>query len=359
MTTHAPDQVSLSQPVPPTRGRGVRPAARSRRALAAALVLGLALLAGPISAPSAVRALGPLPECRLADIMTVPRGYDDWSVTLVDWLLRVEEDYVPPDLVHVSEAGIAGGGFIRAVAMDDLRAMAEAAAANGTPIGVWSPYRSYEEQVEIFNGYANGYGFDNAITYSHRPGHSEHQLGLGVDFMSAGGSNPLIGDWATTPAGAWMAENAWRFGWVMSYPIEPAQVGTDNLWSDRICFTYEPWHYRYLGREIAAAIHESGLTIREYLWANYTMVDPVTGSPLPTPTPTPEPTPEPTPTPTASPTPEPTATPTAVPTPEPTPSPDTRLLGLDPPVAAVLLGGLLLAVLAAVALSVRRGTSRR
>ncbi len=60
--------------------------------------------------------------------MTVPRDYDSWSTTLVDWLLRVPRRYEPPDLVPVGEAGIAGPGRIRAVAIDDLRAMARAAA---------------------------------------------------------------------------------------------------------------------------------------------------------------------------------------------------------------------------------------
>lgn len=334
---------------------------RSPRALVAALVLGAAFLAGAVAAPSRIAAIGPLPPCELRDILTVPRDYDSWSVALVDWLLRVEEDYVPPDLVHVSEAGIAGGGFVRQVAIDDLRAMAEAAAANGTPIGVWSAYRSYEEQTQIFNGYANQFGFEDAIQYSHRPGHSEHQLGLGIDFMTAGGDSPLPGNWALTPAGAWMAENAWKFGWVMSYPL--LTDGT-TLWSDAICFTYEPWHYRYLGREIAAQVHESGLTIREYLWENFTMVDPLTGEPLPTATPIPSPTPSPSPTVT------PTATPSATLSPTPTsasasaspaagPSTAGGWFGLDPAVVAgAVVVGLVL-MLAPMALVARRGFVRR
>ena len=300
-----------------------------------------------------VEAVGPLPKCRLADIMTVPRDYDSWSVTLVDWLLRVEKTYEPPDLVHVSEAGIAGGGYVREVAIDDLRAMAQAAADNGTPIGIWSPYRSYKEQVEIFNGYADAYGFENAITYSHRPGHSEHQLGLGVDFMSAGGGNPLIGDWATTPAGGWMRDNSWRYGWVNSYPM----LGEGgSLWSDRLCFTYEPWHYRYLGREIARKVHRSGLTIREYLWKHYTMVDPKTGEPLATATPTPS----------ATPSPSPEVTPAAIPSETPMDSPQPTAaaqptaglwFGVDPPVvAAVGLG--FLGLLASIAFAARRGVRR-
>lgn len=333
-----------------------RPERRAGRALAP-LVRGLAaaVLLMVAAVPARMAAIGPLPECRVADIMTVPRGYDDWSVTLVDWLLRVEEDYVPPDLVPVSEAGIAGPGLIRAVAIGDLRALAEAAAANGTPIAVNSPYRSYQDQVASFNGWVAVDGYDDAITYSHRPGHSGHQLGLVIDFQALGGPSALIGDWATTPTGAWMAEHAWEFGWVMSYPLDPDwQVG-DDLWSDRVCFTYEPWHYRYLGREVAAAVHESGLTIREYLWQHHTMVDPETGQPIATATPTPSPTPTPTATP--SPTPRPTpASPTADPSP-PALAPD-EWLGLDMPIAAaVVLGGL--ALLAAVATAVIRGRPRR
>ena len=325
------------------------------RALLAALVLTSPLFAWAAAAPPPVEALGRLPKCRLADILTIPRDYDSWSTTLVDWLLRVPKSYEPPDLVPVTDAGIAGGGLIRRVAIRDLRAMASAAAEDGTPIGVWSPYRSYQEQVEIFTGYAKAYGFENAITYSHRPGHSEHQLGLGVDFMSAGGGNPLIGDWATTPAGAWMRDNAWKYGWVNSYPM----LGENgSLWSDRICFTYEPWHYRYLGRKVARAVHESGLTIREYLWKHYTMVDPTTGEALSSPTSTPSPTPSPSPEVTASPLPSSSAsgseaatTPSAVPGAS---SQDGGLLG-QPAVVA----GVLLLVVASLALAVWRGVLRR
>jgi D-alanyl-D-alanine carboxypeptidase len=331
---------------------------RTRPATLALAVAGL-VLAPLVAAPIRVQALGPLPECRLADIMTVPRGYDDWSHTLVDWMLRVEADYVPPDLVHVSEAGVPGGGYIRAVAIDDLRAMGEAARAAGAGIGIWSPYRAYDEQVEIYNNYVAIDG-EEANTYSMPPGHSEHQLGLGVDFTSEDLHNPLVGDWAyETVAGAWMQQHAWEYGWVMSYPIPPDQVGTTNLWSDAVCFSYEPWHYRYLGRDVAKAVHDSGLTIREYLWANYTQLD-TNLQPIATPTPTPSPTP------TASPTPDETPTPTATPTATPLPTPNAEgsaplgsVMGVDTRVLLGVGAVLLLLALAAVALSARRGADPR
>ncbi|HEY7525813.1 MAG TPA: M15 family metallopeptidase [Candidatus Limnocylindria bacterium] len=270
-------------------------ASRLLRAPLGALVVAVGLLGGSWMTPNAATALGPVPACRLANFLTVPRDYDHWSTTLVDWLLRVPRNYRPPDLVPVSEAGIAGPGVIRAVAIDDLRALAEAAAANGTPISVNSPYRSYADQVASFNGWVGVDGYDDAITYSQRPGHSEHQLGLTIDFQTLNGGSALQGDWATTPTGAWMEANAWKYGWVMSYPKAP----NGALFSEATCFHYEPWHYRYLGRDIARKVHRSGLTIREYLWKHFTMVDPVTGEALATPTPTPIATPAATPTPTA------------------------------------------------------------
>jgi LAS superfamily LD-carboxypeptidase LdcB len=329
------------------------PRVRSRRALAGALVLGAAFLSVPATVPSSVEAVGRLPSCRLADILTVPRDYDSWSTTLVDWLLRVEKDYKPPDLVPVTDAGIAGAGRIRKVAIDDLRAMAKAAAEAGTPIAVNSPYRSYKEQVASFNGWADLDGYGDAITYSQRPGHSEHQLGLTIDFMTAGGGSALQGDWATTPSGGWMAKNAWKYGWVMSYPKGKGGA----LFSDVTCFHYEPWHYRYLGRRVAAKVHRSGLTIREYLWKHYTMVDPKTGKPLATATPSPLPTPSPSPEVSPSPIssgPQATSTPTAA----VTGAEVDGWLGFDPSV--VLVGGLLLLlVVASGAVAAWRGLSAR
>jgi D-alanyl-D-alanine carboxypeptidase len=320
-----------------------------RHALAIGLVLGAGLVAAPAPAPTPVAAIGPLPECRLAEIPTIPRDYDSWSVTLVDWLLTVGEDYVPPDLVPVSEAGIAGPGLIRQVAIEDLRAMAQAASDAGTPIAVNSPYRSYDEQVASFNGWVAVDGYDDAITYSQRPGHSEHQLGLTIDFMTKGGGSALEGDWATTPTGGWMAENAWKYGWLMSYP--KGEGGA--LFSNVTCFHYEPWHYRYLGREMAARVHESGLTIREYLWTNFTMVDPITGEPIPTATPTPPPSPTPSP----SPVPPPSAgaTPTQSAAPSPGSQPGSTWFGVDPP---VILAGLVFVVLASIGFAAWRGYVR-
>lgn len=242
---------------------------RILRVLPAGVALASLLLAAPVSTPPPVAGVGPLPDCRLDDIFTEPRGYEDWQITQVDWILTLGPDYTPPDLVLVRKSGIAGSGYIREVALDDLTDLVAAARENGTPLVSWSAYRGYKQQVKLFNGYAGWTGtkytnFDRAINFSARPGHSEHQTGLTIDFVAVG-DDSLTSNWEVTRTGKWMATNAWKYGWLMSYPKGKQDV---------TCYSYEPWHYRYVGRELAGKIHDSGLTIREYLWANYTQVDP-------------------------------------------------------------------------------------
>ena len=229
-----------------------RTATPARLATVAAVLAILAtLLVRPALGPGVARAMGPLPDCRYDDILTTPRGYADWPTTLVDTILRVPKGYVPPDLVSTAQAGITGGDKVRAVMIDDLRAMTEAAAAAGNAIGVQSAYRSYAEQKDVFDSWVQRYGYNRALEVSARPGHSEHQLGLAIDFRSEPGGSPFTGTWGTSPAGKWMKAHAWEYGFVMSYP-----KGTMAA----VCYDYEPWHFRYVGRDLAALIHASGLT---------------------------------------------------------------------------------------------------
>ena len=199
-----------------------------------------------------------LPECEYLDEPAALTSYADWRYTLVDTALRLPETYAPEDLVPLTRAGFNDERLVREIVIDDLLALREAAAAAGNPVEVQSAYRSYTYQEQTFAYWVAQDGREAALASSARPGHSEHQLGTAVDFRSAGGPAPWdLADWADTAAGAWMLENSWRYGFVVSYP-----EGTRDL----TCYIYEPWHYRYVGREVARQIHESGLTPREWLW---------------------------------------------------------------------------------------------
>ena len=201
----------------------------------------------------------PLPACAFSDVTTPLAGYADWRLTLLDTTEKLPGGYTPPDLVSTRNAGLNGGYQVRRVALADLKAMAKAAAAARAPLAVVSAYRSYSNQVAVFSKWVRLLGMQEALLTSARAGHSEHQLGLAIDFKARGGKLPwAYANWATaTKAGRWLAAHAWQYGFVMSYPLGKTDV---------TCYGFEPWHYRYVGRSEAAAVHSSGLTLREWLW---------------------------------------------------------------------------------------------
>jgi zinc D-Ala-D-Ala carboxypeptidase len=198
-----------------------------------------------------------IPACTYSDVPAVQAAYDDWAHTRVDTTYRLSKSYVPPDLVPVSRAGINGSGQVRAIVVADLRAMARAARKAGAPLAVRSAYRSYRRQAAVFAGWVAVSGREEAMRFSARPGHSEHQLGTAVDLQAAGGPAPWQHTFAHTRQGRWVARNSWRFGFVISYPRALEAVA---------CYGAEAWHVRYVGREEARKVHRSGLTLREWLW---------------------------------------------------------------------------------------------
>jgi zinc D-Ala-D-Ala carboxypeptidase len=200
-----------------------------------------------------------VPVCRYADEPAPHAGVDEWASTIVDTIEALPDDYVPPDLVPVGRAGIAGSGLIRSLVIGDLRDLAEAAADAGNPIAVASAYRSRERQASVFASWVAQSGEADARRFSARPGHSEHELGTALDVRAAAGGAPWTGSFGATAAGRWIEGHASEYGFVLSYP-----AGAQDL----TCYGAEPWHLRYVGRERAAAVAASGLTLREWLWAH-------------------------------------------------------------------------------------------
>ncbi len=196
---------------------------------------------GVIGLPVGPAAPSTLPDCRDADLPASRSAYDDWATTLLDTTYRLSPDYEPPDLVVVGHGPATTR--LRAFVVPKLLAMIEAARADGVSIRVTSGHRSHERQAAVFEELVNERGEEHARRWAARPGHSEHQLGTTVDLQ--GGAD-------------WLAQHAWRFGFLMSYP-----AGRSPQWT---CYGPEPWHYRYFGRDRAATIRASGLSPREWLW---------------------------------------------------------------------------------------------
>lgn len=145
--------------------------------------------------------------------------------------------YAPNDLVTTS------GATISARARTDFEAMIAAATAQGVNIIVGSSYRSYTTQDSLYNSYVASSGQAAADTFSAKPGYSEHQTGLAIDFTGASNPNCNYDDcYATTAEGSWLATHAAEFGFLLRYTTEKQSItGYKN----------EPWHYRYIGRELA------------------------------------------------------------------------------------------------------------
>jgi zinc D-Ala-D-Ala carboxypeptidase len=231
---------------------------RTRRPVGAAIITIVGVLLG--AAPAA--AAEPLPACHYDDVRT---RYDDereWRKTLLDTIYKVPRSYAPSRLVSTAQAGLNGGHYVRPALIEPLRAMARAARAADAAVAVTSAYRSYARQEVVFQQEVERYGYEQALLVSARPGHSEHQLGTTIDFRSAHSSRlPWdYDDWGATRPGRWMKRHAWEYGFVMSYPKGKRST---------TCYSYEPWHYRFVGKEAAAEIHSRDITLRRYLWTTY------------------------------------------------------------------------------------------
>ncbi len=218
-----------------------------------------ATAAPPAVAPPPDPTATPGPEAS-APPFTPPR--DDQGLLL--WVNRersLPPDYVPPDLVPITGVPVTVQGMLlRRVALGPLRELIEAARAEGLEIVVSSAYRSYQTQAAVHSYWVRVLGEARAVRVSARPGHSEHQLGTTVDLTSPRATYQLTESFADTPEGRWLQANAHRFGFVMSYPPgKEAITGYD----------YEPWHFRFVGVELATQLHRAGISLEEYFQGIY------------------------------------------------------------------------------------------
>jgi D-alanyl-D-alanine carboxypeptidase len=199
-----------------------------------------------------------VPACAEGDVVVPDDPAAAWATVLVDTARALPSGFGPGDLHNIADAGfpLTDGVAVRALVIPDLDALRQAAAANGTPLSVLAGYRSHAQQAELYDRRVDELGDAEAGSRVARPGHSEHQLGTTIDVTSEGDQD-VDQSWGTTPAGQWVATNAHEYGFLLSYPPDA---------SDRTCYDYEPWHLRYVGRELASDVIESGLSLREYLW---------------------------------------------------------------------------------------------
>ena len=148
-----------------------------------------------------------------------------------------------------------GRGSLNKEAAKYFRQMVDAAKKDGIKLYSVSAYRSYSTQTNLYNRYVREDGKKKADTYSARPGHSEHNLGLAVDINCASSSRHF----ENTKEYKWLKENSFKYGFIERYP-----KGKEFITG----YKYEPWHFRYLGEEVATKVYNLNVTYEEYLVIN-------------------------------------------------------------------------------------------
>jgi zinc D-Ala-D-Ala carboxypeptidase len=164
-------------------------------------------------------------------------------------------DYAPDDLVAPSISA-AFPALMRAEATSALEQMYDEAVAEGVPFRIQSSYRSFSVQQRVKADHVARFGQDVSDRRSARAGHSEHQTGLAVDLTTPSGECSINVCFKDTAVGVWLADNSWRYGFIVRYPEGKTDITG---------YVFEPWHFRYVGKELAAHLHELGFpTLEEF-----------------------------------------------------------------------------------------------
>ena len=177
----------------------------------------------------------------------------DIHMVLVNKNYKLPNNYIPEDLEPISVLYSNEDKYLRKDAKEAFENLSRDASVLGYKIIAVSAYRDYHYQDKLYNNYIEEKGNDYADKCSARPGHSEHQTGLAVDVM---GSNNDYDEFENSIEFEWMKNNAHKYGFILRYPENKTKITG---------FKYEPWHYRYVGVELATELHELNITYEEYM----------------------------------------------------------------------------------------------
>lgn len=188
---------------------------------------------------------------------------DGSKILLVNPWNYVPEGY-DPELVEIPHGLATQNMKVAAECYDALIAMLEACNRESPRVCVVSAYRTHDYQARLYKNKvtrveAQGYSHEEALIEAAKvvaiPGTSEHQLGLAVDIVDTR-SYDLTDIQETLPAQQWLMAHSWEYGFILRYPNDKTSVTG---------IIYEPWHYRYVGTELAKELYDAGLTLEEYL----------------------------------------------------------------------------------------------
>lgn len=176
-------------------------------------------------------------------------NYDDIDA-IVNKYYKLPENFEAKDIVTLSDEYSTNSHQLRSVAADALMKMIDKAKEENINLKVVSGYRSESTQRWLYNNSVKKNGESHALIYSAKPGHSEHQLGLAVDL------NSVVESFDQTKEYKWLKQNSYKYGFIERYP-----KGKEFITG----YAYEPWHYRYLGVDLATKVFTENITYEEYL----------------------------------------------------------------------------------------------
>ena len=183
------------------------------------------------------------------DIKNVkPINYD----FIVNKNYKLDENYIPSDLEKLNLEFSCKDKYLRKVAKKYFEKMASDAKKKGFNIIAVSTYRSFKYQEKLYNNYVKEKGIHYSDMASARPGHSEHQTGLAIDIADL---SLDYNNFEATKEFNWIKNNAHKYGFILRYPKAKFHITG---------FKYEPWHYRYVGTDIATKIFNNNITLEEY-----------------------------------------------------------------------------------------------
>lgn len=168
----------------------------------------------------------------------------------------LDASYVPADLVDPENVNSTTGVFeVRSEVASKLQEMVEKANEDGITLLVTTGYSSYEQQEQTYTSQTALLKEAAASMTCPKAGYSEHQLGLAVDFTDSADTPNQTTDFANTDAYRWLSEHSYEYGFILRYPENMEKVTG---------YTFEPWHYRYVGVDVATDMHNQNKTMEEY-----------------------------------------------------------------------------------------------
>ena len=189
------------------------------------------------------------------DVQPVPNP--DSITVLVNKIFEMPEDWEPGDFVD-----LGGGHLMRVDAAEHFNKMRDVMREAGLNLNIIITYRSYSRQRSHFNNGVARVGMASALLGFAKAGHSEHQTGLAIDVLQKAHDGGLMMDhgFENSRQYTWLLENAHEYGFILRFPRNQR---------DASGFTYEPWHWRYVGVPIATAMHDESIILYEEFYGRY------------------------------------------------------------------------------------------